>query len=195
MEETESTTRDRTTEHDGNQAADNMLLMSSKPLHRFVQKEPKSLGIAILIFGCAEILMGFVLAKSSNYTSYVIYTPFWQGALLLVSGNLSIYTEIHPSKKMVTVCLAMYVVSLLGLVVSIGYRISIFGYLNYLRSRRFPYSHNQLFGIEVILFTSSLCVSVLLIFLCAVARMALKSTRTQVIIQHIQHPLSETTSN
>ncbi|XP_054453879.1 membrane-spanning 4-domains subfamily A member 4D-like isoform X2 [Anoplopoma fimbria] len=158
MEETESTTRDRTTGHDGNQAADNMLLMSSKPLHRFVQKEPKSLGIAILIFGCAEILMGFLLAKSSEYTSYVIYTPFWQGALLLLCGNLSIYTEIHPSKKMVTVCLAMYVVSLFGLVISIGQRISIFGYLSHFGTRGFPYSH-------------------------------------VVIIQHIQHPLSETTSN
>lgn len=38
----------------------------------------------------------------------------------------------------------------------------------------------QLLGVEGVLFISSLCVLVLLIFLCVIARLALKSTHTQV---------------
>ncbi|TDH07720.1 hypothetical protein EPR50_G00108460 [Perca flavescens] len=203
MEGTESTARERTTGRDGSQAPNDTLLMSSKPLHRFIQKEPRSLGIVILIFGCAELLMGFQLSKENEHTSFAIYIPFWQGVLFLVCGNLSIYTELHPSKKMVTVCLAMYVVSLLGIVVSIGYRIPLlrrYGYLQYraeyhLENNWAVYRTDQIFGIEGLLFTSSLCVSVLLIFLCTVARLALKSTHTQIIVQHIPAPLSDTTSN
>lgn len=90
----------------------------------------------------------------------------------LACGNLSIYTEIHPSKKMVgilwfytlfwpgisfsfsitclilldfsfsqvTVCLAMYVISLLGIIISAGFRVyclTFYSYLNY-RTRYSP---------------------------------------------------------
>ncbi|KAM4555015.1 uncharacterized protein PAE49_014208 [Odontesthes bonariensis] len=206
MEDTQSTTRERTTGNDGNREADNTMLMNSKPLHRFVQREPRSLGIIILMCGCAEVLMGFVMAGENTDTSYKIYVPFWQGALFLVCGILSIYTELHPSKRMVTVCLAMNVVTLLGVIVSIGYRIHCFGYYTFLIHRHHYYDHPsgddwtyfqvaQLFGVEVILFLSSLCVSAILIFLCVVARFALKSTHTQIIIRHIPQPRSDTTSN
>ncbi|GAA6235847.1 membrane-spanning 4-domains subfamily A member 4D-like [Lates japonicus] len=196
MEGTEPATRGRTTAPDGNQGADSSVLMSSKPLHRFVKNEPRSLGIVILIFGCAELLMGFQLASETVQTSSRIYIPFWQGTLFLICGNLSIYTEIHPSKKMVTVCLAMYVVSLLGLVVSVGYRINCladYRYLMYLARYEMEqpfgsYRVDQISGIEGVLFASSLCVSVLLIFLCTIARLALKSTHTQVIIQCVPAP-------
>ncbi|KAM7417728.1 hypothetical protein PAMA_017393 [Pampus argenteus] len=196
------TARERTTERNMNQEADNRVVMSSKPLHRFIQKEPKSLGIVIVICGCMELLMGFQLASESVNTSNGIYVPFWQGALFLICGNLSIYTEVHPSKKMVTVCLAMYVVSLLGIIVSVVYRIYCFAHFGvrmYIMldpvEQQWTYRRLELlFGIEGLLFTYSLCVSVLLIFLCVIARLALKSTRTQVIIQNIPPPLSNTTS-
>ncbi|KAM6999987.1 uncharacterized protein LKV04_004956 [Tautogolabrus adspersus] len=123
----------------------------------------------------------------------------------LVSGNLSIYTEIHPSKKMVTVCMAMYVVSLLGSVVSFGYRIGILIRLNDITYGAHYYDREDIWnlyraeqnlGVEGILFTSSLCVSVLLIFLCVITRLSLKSTQTQFIVQHIPAaPQSETASN
>ncbi|XP_023127425.1 membrane-spanning 4-domains subfamily A member 4D-like [Amphiprion ocellaris] len=195
MEGTESTTRQRATAEAGNQQSDNTVLMSSKPLHRFVQKEPRSLGIVILMFGCAELLMGFQLSGETMRTSYGIYIPFWQGALFLVCGILSIYTELHPSKKMVTVCLAMYVVSILGIIVSLCYRVYCISFLTvsyYMRDLSAG-RVAQINGIEIILFISSLCVSVLLIFLCVVARFALKSTRTQVIVQRIPPPQTETT--
>ncbi|XP_062250353.1 uncharacterized protein LOC133959252 [Platichthys flesus] len=204
MEGPEPTTRATATAQDGNHEADQQLLMTSKPLHRFIQKEPKVLGIVVLICGCAELLMGFQLASESVQNSCAIYIPFWQGILFLVCGELSIYTEIHPSKKMVTVCLAMYVVSILGAVISIGFRIYYLSSLSYLK---YMTRHaddkdwargriEQLFGVEGLLFTSSLCVAGILIFLSSVARLALKSTNTQVIVRCIPAPAqSDATPN
>ncbi|XP_056143686.1 membrane-spanning 4-domains subfamily A member 15 isoform X2 [Lampris incognitus] len=141
MAERESAAAERGSgETDGNKEADcNQMVSSSKPLHRFVKGEPRCVGIVILFFGCAEVLMGFVLARVEYETSNYIYVPFWQGALFLISGNLSIYTEIHPSKKMVTVCLAMYIVALLGLPVSIGCRIRYLSLFD--NERRYPESY------------------------------------------------------
>ncbi|XP_030252224.1 membrane-spanning 4-domains subfamily A member 4D-like [Sparus aurata] len=203
MEGTESTTRERTTGNAGKSEVHQTALMSGKPLHRFVQREPRCLGIALVIFGCAEILMGFHLAGENQPSSSHIYIPFWQGILFLACGNLSIYTEIHPSKKMVTVCLAMYVISLLGIIISAGFRVyclTFYSYLNY-RTRYSPDPEwainrmNLLTGVESLLFASSLCVSGLLIFLCIFARLALKSTRTQLIVQHLPPPQRVGTSN
>uniref|UniRef100_UPI0037E984A5 uncharacterized protein n=1 Tax=Semicossyphus pulcher TaxID=241346 RepID=UPI0037E984A5 len=200
MEGTETTTSERTNRNDVNQDAHQKVLMSSKPLHRFTRQEPRSLGIVIVIFGCAEVLMGFQLTSESVINSSRIYIPFWQGFLFLVCGNMSIYTELRPSKKMVTVCLSMYVVSLLGIVVSVGYRVFCLDDYHF-RTERLRYYHDdfwllyrveQVFGIECILVLSSLCVSVLLIFLCVIARLALRSTRTQLIVQHIAAPQSDT---
>ncbi|XP_041847037.1 uncharacterized protein LOC121643608 [Melanotaenia boesemani] len=205
MEDTEPTATERVTGKCSNQDTDNPVLMNSKPLHRFVQREPRSLGIVVLMFGCAELMMGFLFAGDNTDTSYKIYVPFWLGALFLVCGILSIYTELHPSKKMVTVCLAMYVVSILGIIVSVGYRLHCLGhYASYLSYRGLYEDEKesgeyqvlvQLLCAESILFISSLCVSGILIFLCIFARFALKSTHTQVIVQHIPLPRTDTTAN
>ncbi|XP_033830215.1 membrane-spanning 4-domains subfamily A member 4D-like [Periophthalmus magnuspinnatus] len=196
MEDSGVRSRNTAQEKQGN--ADRRELLSTKPLHRFVQKEPKSLGIVLLMFGCAEFLAGFLMSghgfkfKISNY----VYTPFWQGALFTICGSLSIYTGIHPSKKMVTVCLCMYVVSLMGVIVSSGFRIWSMIVLDL--NHRHPDSEwlkriaELLTGIEAVLFVSSLCVFVLLIFLCVVARLALKSTRTQIVLHQIPPPVTET---
>lgn len=38
--------------------------------------------IVVLIFGCAEVLMGFQLANGGSKSSVEIYIPYWQGALV-----------------------------------------------------------------------------------------------------------------
>lgn len=198
MEESGSV-RARNTEP-GNQREDRRDLLSTKPLHRFVQRDPKSFGIILLIFGSAELLMGFLLAGDMiEITSSYLYIPFWQGVLFLTCGILSIYTGIHPSKKMVTVCLAMYVVSFIGLLVSVGSRIFFLLILDVSRYRKgfsqFPVPDERgfmLIAIEAALFVSSLCASVLLILLCCASRLALKSTRTQVVLHQIAPPVSDT---
>ncbi|KAM4732806.1 uncharacterized protein FYW61_008452 [Anableps anableps] len=196
MEETKSTAVERTTGEDENQKTNEMLVMSSKPLHRFVQRQPRSFGVMILMFGCAEVVMGFVMADDNLETSFKLYTTFWQGILFLTSGVLSIYSELHPSKKMVTICLAMYVASLVGITISAGLRIHLFNYYSYMmRYHNYNYVV-QVVCVEGILFASSLFVSAFLIFLIVIARFALKSTQSQIIVQHIvMHPQREVTSN
>ncbi|MEQ2237769.1 hypothetical protein ILYODFUR_026374 [Ilyodon furcidens] len=108
---------------------------------------------------------------------------------------------------MVTICLAMYMVSLLGLIVSIGYRIYLLvvyshPYIMMSRddyvSRDEVYNHMvQVACVEGMLFASSLCVFAFLIFLSVIAGFAIKSTHThQIIVQHIvMRPQREATSN
>ncbi|XP_057706934.1 uncharacterized protein LOC130924404 [Corythoichthys intestinalis] len=180
------------------------VLMSSKPLHRFVQRDPQSLGVVIMICGFAEVMMGFILIsetpENSNETlgnSTYLYIPFWQGALFLISGNLSIYTTAFPSKRMVTVSLAMYVVSIFGIMVSVGYRIVCVSTNRIFRTSVTSWTYKrsvQILSIEIILCAYSVCIFVLLIFLSVVARLALKSTNTQILFQRISTPQRDTTS-
>ncbi|CAI5652057.1 unnamed protein product [Oreochromis niloticus] len=64
---------ERTTERNGDQGTSSNVPMSSKPLHHFVQKEPRCLGIVSLMFGCAELLMGFQLFGQELMTSTELY--------------------------------------------------------------------------------------------------------------------------
>ncbi|XP_029020429.1 uncharacterized protein LOC114864007 [Betta splendens] len=200
MEGAEPAAGGATTGRRGDPGADDAVLMSSKPLHRFVQREPGSLGIVLVVCGCAEILMGFHLAAEPLVSSYKLYIPIWEGALFLISGNLSIYTERQPSKKMVTVTLSMYLVSFFGVLVSFSYRVFCFSYLHHTSRWRHGdwlfYQTNQLVAVEGVLFVTSVCVGVILIFLSCVARLALRSTRTQVIVHCVPAaPQSETTTD
>ncbi|XP_029965646.1 uncharacterized protein LOC115401536 [Salarias fasciatus] len=201
MEESESTARERATGGDGGRESSSRMLNSNKPLHRFLQRESRSLGIVILIFGCAELLMGFQLAYAGrSMSSNAIYGPFWEGTLFAVCGSLSIYTNRNPSKRMVTVCLAMYLVSISGFFVCFGYRIHIFcsSPMMWYRIGSWPWGYNrmmQILSIEALLFVFSVCVCVILIFLSAVARFALKSTHTQVAIRTVTYQQRETTSD
>lgn len=193
---TSGSVRERNTE--GKQDGDRRDLLTTKPLHRFVQREPKSLGVVILIFGCAELLMGFVMFGNTKITSSFLYVPFWQGVLFMVCGALSIYTGIHPSKKMVTVSLSMYIVSLFGILFSIGSRITFLILLDMARGSSWMtqtrLSHQRggfLMTLESLMLICSICVCVMLIFLSCVARLALKSTRTQLILHQIPPPVTE----
>ncbi|XP_054890440.1 membrane-spanning 4-domains subfamily A member 4D-like [Poeciliopsis prolifica] len=193
MEEIGSTVAEKPTGENENQKLDESLLLSSKPLHRFVRKQPRSFGIVILMFGFAEVVMGCAMADNVMENSFKIYIPFWQGTLFITCGVLSIYTELRPSKKMVTVSLAMYVVSLLGIIVSIIRRIGLIVFYTW------HLTHYQVvlfLWVEGILFASSLLVLAFLIFLSAIAGYALRSTRSQIIVQHfVMHPQSEQKSN
>ncbi|TWW55525.1 hypothetical protein D4764_09G0005740 [Takifugu flavidus] len=153
----------------GKNQVDRTVLLSSKPLHRFVKMEPKTLGIVIVIFGWAELLMGCQLSTDHVMTSFTIYAPLWQGLL-------------------VTVCLSMYIVSVLGIIVSFIFRIIHLLFQGWGRGMRglSRDRSNLLVWIDSILLISSACVLVVLIFLCAVARLALKSTRNQVIVHQVR---------
>lgn len=108
----------------------------------------------------------------------------------------------------------MYIVTVLGIIVSFIYRAIYLIFSDYLWRRRgfsrvtvvsftcskFQRFHglrettvylfvlqNQVLWLESIVLASSGCVLVVLIFLCTVARLALKSTRNQVHLELISH--------
>ncbi|CAL8304342.1 unnamed protein product [Arctogadus glacialis] len=101
------------------------VVMNSKPLHLFIKRETQTLGIVVLMFGCAELLMASEL--------FFIY--------------------------------------------DLSYVYMSFGFSS---AGFFP------FQVSVIHPRNVLCVSGLLIFLSTAARRALKSTQSQVIVQHIK---------
>ncbi|CAL8330285.1 unnamed protein product [Gadus morhua 'NCC'] len=158
------------------------VVMNSKPLHLFIKRETQTLGIVVLMFGCAELLMAseFFFIYNLSY----VYMTFGQGAVFFICGILSISSVRHPSKKCVTICLAMYVVTLIGIAISTLINIKFFADLFHYFEHELP-SHLMKNVIEAILFLCSLCVSGLLIFLSTAARRALKSTQSQVIVQHV----------
>ncbi|CAG06275.1 unnamed protein product [Tetraodon nigroviridis] len=122
------------------------------------------------------------------------YIPFWQGFLFLVCGSLSIYTEAHPSKKLVIVCLSMYIVTVLGIVVSFFYRAINLNFYGWpIRHLSFS-TREQFVWVQSLLLASSGCMLVILICLCTFARLALKSTRNQVIVHHVRPSQTTITS-
>lgn len=86
----------------------------SKPLHRFMRGQPKSVGIVVLVLGCSFVLLAAVLAQSSVHTVAATPHGLLLGSLFTISGILYIVTAHNTSKKTVTMSLAMTIVSLLA---------------------------------------------------------------------------------
>ncbi|XP_063045667.1 uncharacterized protein si:ch1073-291c23.2 [Engraulis encrasicolus] len=171
----------------GETAGEDALVGGNKPLHRFLRIQPKFIGIVLMFFGVNEMMMGFGLMKEDIRTSASLYLPFWQAALLAICGSLSIHSHTYPSKKMVTVCLAMYVVTILAGFMTVFFRISCI--IHFCFWGLFSEAHHrlaQLVSTESLLLTSALIVIVLLIVLCSYASASLKSSNTQIIVrQHL----------
>ncbi|XP_031442683.1 DNA-directed RNA polymerases I and III subunit RPAC2 isoform X2 [Clupea harengus] len=150
--------------------------------------------IALLFFGCNEMMMGLALMKETVSNSSSLYTPFWQAALFIICGSLSIHTHSYPSKKLVTVCFSMYIVTILGGLFALVHRIVCFSLFSRHIWYDFYYHHvepaypryAQLLSAEAVLFATTVCVIVLLISLSWFAKASLRSSHTQVIVrQHL----------
>ncbi|KAG5263671.1 hypothetical protein AALO_G00267360 [Alosa alosa] len=162
----------------------------NKPLHRFLAGQPRYIGIAIMFFGCNELMLGLPLVRVTIMTSARLYTPFWQGTLFMICGILSIHTHSYPSKKLVTVCLAMYIVTILG-----GCFTLIFRLIAIINGMFYDTFHDdgddayvllaQLKSTEAVLYSSTIVVIILLICLCCFAKQSLKSSNTQVIMRQV----------
>ncbi|XP_041930752.1 membrane-spanning 4-domains subfamily A member 4D-like [Alosa sapidissima] len=164
----------------------------NKPLHRFLAGQPRYIGIAIMFFGCNELMLGLPLIRETIMTSVRLYTPFWQGALFMICGSLSIHTHSYPSKKLVTVCLAMYIVTILGGCFTLIFRLiaitDISGMLYYTFDDDGDDAYVRLAQLkitEAVLYTSTIVVIILLICLCCFAKRSLKSSNTQVIMRQV----------
>ncbi|XP_008308632.1 uncharacterized protein LOC103379013 [Cynoglossus semilaevis] len=90
----------------------------SKPLHRFMKGQPKTVGIVVLVLGAAFLIISTVIVRSNDsHHMFLIMQPgFLLGILFIMSGMLYILTEHNPTKKAVTISLALSIVTILGTV-------------------------------------------------------------------------------
>ncbi|XP_065809164.1 uncharacterized protein [Labrus bergylta] len=91
----------------------------SKPLHRFIKGQPKIIGVIVLILGSSN----FILSFSTSLTNSPHFNHIWGvippgiviGFLFNTTGILFILTEHNPTKKTVTISLALSIVTVLGI--------------------------------------------------------------------------------
>ncbi|XP_034534740.1 uncharacterized protein LOC117809235 [Notolabrus celidotus] len=86
----------------------------TKPLHRFIKGQPKIIGVIVLIIGSSLFIISVsgVNPMTDLFLSEVS-SSILLGLLFIMCGILYILTEHHPSKKTVTISLALSIVTIL----------------------------------------------------------------------------------
>lgn len=107
----------------------------TKPLHRFIKGQPKIVGIILLVLGTTIFAVTAVLIedRDTHYIWTTIPPGFLQGTLYIICGILYIITEHNPTKKTVTVSLALSIVTLLGTIWTILFILPDFAHDHYIR--------------------------------------------------------------
>ncbi|KAL7841836.1 hypothetical protein SRHO_G00255270 [Serrasalmus rhombeus] len=179
----------------------------SKPLHRFLRAEPKTVGIVMILMGFGLFLFGIPLKMDTVDNSSDIYSSFWLGFLYLTCGVLYILAERKPTKKIVTASLALSIVSTLG---------SIFAAIDFIKAMVvISHSHQyrlynlyeseniteleavveqrytSVYSLEAVFLFHSLIGGGILIVMTVFARMALRSSRTQTVVVMRNLPSAE----
>ncbi|XP_019935277.1 membrane-spanning 4-domains subfamily A member 4A-like [Paralichthys olivaceus] len=88
----------------------------SKPLHRFMKGQPKIIGVIVLVLGSAFLIMPIAISEDffNQPLSITIPSGFLQGILCIICGIMYILTEHNPTKKTVTISLALSIVSIVA---------------------------------------------------------------------------------
>ncbi|XP_038654772.1 membrane-spanning 4-domains subfamily A member 15-like [Scyliorhinus canicula] len=80
---------------------------------KFLEGEPKALGVTAVLIGIVQILFGIPLALFTNFLPIILASPFLIGTMFVVSGALSIAAEQNPHIKLLRACLATNIISAL----------------------------------------------------------------------------------
>ncbi|XP_059202986.1 uncharacterized protein LOC131982366 isoform X2 [Centropristis striata] len=88
----------------------------SKPLHRFLKGQPKIIGIIKLVVGSSMFIDSIAMSLDYPVRGMMIIIPpgFLVGTLFIICGILYILTEHNPTKKTVTISLALSIVTILA---------------------------------------------------------------------------------
>ncbi|XP_027030384.2 uncharacterized protein si:ch1073-291c23.2 isoform X2 [Tachysurus fulvidraco] len=76
----------------------------TKPLHRFLRGEPKTVGIVLLFLGLCMFMFGIPLNGDDLDSSTDTYSPYWLGTMYFICGVLYIQSERNITKKIVMHC-------------------------------------------------------------------------------------------
>ncbi|KAF4105374.1 membrane-spanning 4-domains subfamily A member 15-like isoform X2 [Onychostoma macrolepis] len=177
----------------------------SKPVHRFLRGQPKSIGVVLVMMGIGLFMFGIPMNVDSDaLTSVELLTPFWLGILFFICGLLYILSERNPSKKMITASFALSIISVIGVLpalVEFSRAISVIYYVlaghnmhenstvaEELYAEQYYISVKNL---ELVFFCHSLTGGVLLVIMTFFARAALQSSRTQAVVVMRNLPSAE----
>ncbi|KAL6466374.1 hypothetical protein MHYP_G00241780 [Metynnis hypsauchen] len=178
----------------------------SKPLHRFLRAEPKTVGIVMILMGSGLFLFG-IPVEMDTLDNSDIYSYFWLGILYFTCGVLYILAERQPTKKIVTASLALSIISILGsifaaidfiivmVVISRSHQYHLYSYygsenvtqLEAVAEQRYTAAYS----LEAVFLFHSLIGGVILIIMTCFARMALRSSRTQTVVVMRNLPSAE----
>ncbi|KAI2657386.1 B-lymphocyte antigen CD20 [Labeo rohita] len=176
----------------------------SKPLHRFLRGQPKSIGVVLVMMGVGLFIFGIATnVETDAPTSAEQFTPFWLGILFFICGLLYILSERSPSKKLITASLALSIISVIGsLSAMIDFSRAIVGiyhvqwdhmYENHTQEEEiYTRQHYMpIRNIELVFCCHSLIGGILLIIMTFFARAALQSSRTQAVVVMRNLPSAE----
>ncbi|XP_072236417.1 uncharacterized protein [Leuresthes tenuis] len=165
----------------------------TKPLHRFLKGQPKIMGTVVLVMGASLVIfsIAITIGQSSTHAWAAVPPGFILGTLFIISGILYILTELNPTKKTVTISLALSIMSILLAfwtllhVLANMHRHMVHHYDDNITDIEIVWSsYAEAMGVSieaVILFHS--CVgAIIFIVMSALAGAALRSTRSQAIV-------------
>ncbi|XP_073691357.1 membrane-spanning 4-domains subfamily A member 4D [Garra rufa] len=176
----------------------------SKPLHRFLRGQPKSIGVVLVMMGVGMFLFGIPMnVHTDAHTSAEQFTPFWLGILFFICGLLYILSERNPSKKLITASFALSIISVIGaLSAMIDFSRGIVGIYHEYMAQMYE-NHTQeeevyanqhymtIRNMELVFCCHSLIGGVLLVTMTFYARAALQSSRTQAVVVMRNLPAAE----
>ncbi|XP_040900306.1 uncharacterized protein si:ch1073-291c23.2 [Toxotes jaculatrix] len=170
----------------------------SKPLHRFMKGQPKIIGVITLVLGMSFFIMS--IAVSGETPGHQLWTAippgFLLGTLFIICGILYILTEHNPTKKTVTLSLALTIVAILGAFWTILHILPDIIHAHNYRNYDYFEDHNteteeakwsSIFeamgvAIEGIFLFYSFAGAIIFIVMSALAGAALRSTKSQAIV-------------
>ncbi|XP_067345280.1 membrane-spanning 4-domains subfamily A member 6B-like isoform X1 [Channa argus] len=176
----------------------------SKPLHRFLKVQPKIVGVLVVALGLSFFIVAISVSFNSTFhdISTDVSPSSVTGTLFIVSGILFILTEHKLTKKIVSLSLALSIVTILGALWSMFHMIITFsGPDHYRYYGFFEVNTAETEDTEWLSYSESmgLCLEVLFLFYTSVgivffitmsvfAGAALRSTRSQVIVMMTTMP-------
>ncbi|KAK9542573.1 hypothetical protein VZT92_000422 [Zoarces viviparus] len=167
-----------------------------KPLHRFIKGQPKIIGIIALVLGSSFFMLSIVIMpdNSIQFISTTVPPGFLLGTLFIFCGILYILTEHYPTKKTVTISLALSIVTTLGVCWTSMHILPNTGHRSYYRDYGFiednftheiisDWSYEEMvMSVELIFLVYSVLGAIIFIVMSCLAVAALRSTKSQAII-------------
>ncbi|XP_044058158.1 uncharacterized protein LOC122878816 isoform X1 [Siniperca chuatsi] len=169
----------------------------SKPLHRFIRAQPKITGIIVLVLGSSLCIVSISITPSS----FQHIRKVMLGALFIICGMMYILTEHHPTKKTVTISLALSIVTILGSFWTVLYTLPYLAHFHYRDYSDFleynvtdteevwsSYHEAMEMTVEMIFWVYAFVGAIIFIVMSVLAGAALRSTKSQAILEMTAMP-------